>query len=651
MYSLADLWSMRALAQHSAAELVLGARARLPSAWHGSAGSAALDRSLAAHGLPMQEIARALEQAARVVCDYAADLAAAQQQAAAAVTAADLAHARVLRAREVLMGVPARLSGIGLTGAVAVMTDAELARIDIGAALADLAAVHMRSDQVAGQVRSAAHRTAAVITGSTEVLSGWETGTSFGPYGAPAETDLVGSGAHQRWADSLARSRPPVVPADPFSARVWWQGLDPRLREDYLQLYPSTVGGGAGLPAADRDRANRRALAMMLTDARARTAAAGRPLPPVGTEPVSAADRISASLRAAGYADADALAVAGALAVEHQLAATDFSGHNGTNPDHPKGQGPPVQLLLFQPTAFDGRGRAAIAVGDVATAGTVAVLVPGMTAKVSSYLGEQVEDARRLQSAAAAQAGPGGAAVVALMGYRAPDLETGVASRALADAGARTVATDVAALRAMRTTDTARTTVVAHSYGSTTAAIAFYQYGARADALVLIGSPGAGSARTASDLHLPDGQVFVGSASSDPVTTVVQQLQDPDQQLGAVGAAGRHFGGFIGGGLVLAIGGLGLGATRIAMRASGGLGVDPAGERFGAIRFHAETGDPDRYRLANHSAYLERGSESLQSISAVVAGHPERVSRAPARPEAGAHFQGIDPETAHRPVR
>jgi len=60
-------------------------------------------------------------------------------------------------------------------------------------------------------------------------------------------------------------------------------------------------------------------------------------------------------------------------------------------------------------------------------------------------------------------------------------------------------------------------TVIAHSYGSTTAT-AFAAEKAQADNLVLIGSPGAGRAETAADLGLPPGHVFVGSASSDPVT-------------------------------------------------------------------------------------------------------------------------------------
>ena len=86
-------------------------------------------------------------------------------------------------------------------------------------------------------------------------------------------------------------------------------------------------------------------------------------------------------------------------------------------------------------------------------------------------------------------------------------------------------------------------TVIAHSYGSTTTATAFADDGARADNLVLIGSPGAGRAESAADITgVPAGHVFVGSASSDPVTTIVQQAQDPNQVALTGLQAGWHFG-------------------------------------------------------------------------------------------------------------
>ncbi len=84
-------------------------------------------------------------------------------------------------------------------------------------------------------------------------------------------------------------------------------------------------------------------------------------------------------------------------------------------------------------------------------------------------------------------------------------------------------------------------TVIGHSYGSTTVADAFAGSGMRANDAVLIGCPGTDLATSAADFHLDGGQVYVGSASTDPVSWLGTPGAIPanvlNQQLGVSGGA------------------------------------------------------------------------------------------------------------------
>jgi pimeloyl-ACP methyl ester carboxylesterase len=59
-------------------------------------------------------------------------------------------------------------------------------------------------------------------------------------------------------------------------------------------------------------------------------------------------------------------------------------------------------------------------------------------------------------------------------------------------------------------------TVVAHSYGSTAAMMALQENDVSVDALVLVGSPGS-PATSVDDLKVPNGNVWVAAADTDPV--------------------------------------------------------------------------------------------------------------------------------------
>jgi len=119
--------------------------------------------------------------------------------------------------------------------------------------------------------------------------------------------------------------------------------------------------------------------------------------------------------------------------------------------------------------------------------------------------------------------------------------------------------------------------------------------GMQANNAVLIGSPGTDLAQNAADFNLPEGgQVYVGAASSDPVTWLGQAGPVPD-------IINRELGYPLG--------------------SEAGLGTDPAGNGFGSVRFDSEvpgrSGLPD---FGDHSRYYDVGSESLRAMTDIANG-------------------------------
>ena len=636
--AVADEWQTCADSHQNVAADLADETILLSGAWRDSPGASAFGRSLRGPRAMLDGTASVLAGAARTLHAYADRLESWQTNAAALGAVAAGVPARLAADREAvadaaLPGLPDPFSIAGR------MQAAAAAQLDAADATTTLARLQRDAHHLAADARAAAQATAREIADAGVALAGWCQLTAILTPGHPAEGSMISSTAYRQYADSYVRRHPPLFPADPRVAAARWHSMDPIMRSAYLRGYPGLLGNTAGIDLDDRNRANRSALRGILDEARRRTAAAGRPVAELAVPSDSATgendpNRVLADLRAAGYSASEATSVTGALAVDRELRRLAAEQLPGCVP----------RLVIFDPAAFDGKGRAAIALGDAATARNVAVLVPGMTSDLTGYLSRQVTNAQNVYRATD---DGGRTAVIAWVGYDAPGTDPDVVYQAKSWAGASLLAADLAGFAAARTAGAGRVTVIAHSYGSTTAATAFASRGAKADALVLIGSPGAGTARTVTDLGLPANAVFVGSESFDPVTTIVQQAQDR-QQVGRLGpSAANSVGGPELGGLVIIVQGI-TGISVVAPAIHGDLGVDPAGQRFGAVRFHAET--PDKALVSsNHSRYYEPGSESLTNISRVVTGDVGSLTRAELRPESGDHFQGVDPERGHRP--
>ena len=167
-----------------------------------------------------------------------------------------------------------------------------------------------------------------------------------------------------------------------------------------------------------------------------------------------------------------------------------------------------AQLYIYDPDAFGGDGRIAVAIGDLDTAAHIAVTVPGLLSDAGGLDPDKSEniyvEARHASGDERGRA--------RLDGLRRPQQQhvadggivdqitealdiAGVVNMSSATDGAEQLASDVAGINAMRGSNDPHLTVVGNSYGSTTSAIAADEFGLEADDLVLSGSPGAGHVR------------------------------------------------------------------------------------------------------------------------------------------------------------
>ncbi len=392
-------------------------------------------------------------------------------------------------------------------------------------------------------------------------------------------------------ADAALATRPGAG-ATATEVHAWWVGLSAAAQLAVMAASPGAIGNLDGIPARARDAAN--------TVSLERDLAAWQNLEDQGL-----------------------LTPDEQLWLENARAARDAVAtiRSGLDPVTREPVG--AQLYLYEPAAFGGDGAVAVAAGDLDSAHHVSVVVPGFGTDAESAP-FQAERVRTLYESVRCLDGSGADAVLSWIGYDAPDNvpwgegwdAAGVTGEYLAAVGGDHLADAVDGLRAEHTGPPAHLTVIGHSYGSTTAALAAYDHYLRADDLVLVGSPGAGGGtHHAADLGLAPGHVWVGSASRDPVSWLGDR-------------------GWV---------------STDSVTGGGGLGVDPSSDGFGAVRFRAE----DVHRawltsLDDHQRYFDPGSESLHNLSEVVVGHYGSVGLAGPRHDPW-YGPPVDPEFIRRP--
>lgn len=362
-------------------------------------------------------------------------------------------------------------------------------------------------------------------------------------------------------ADAALATRPPDG-APPADVHAWWLGLTQAQRLAILAASPEAVGNLDGIPARDRDAANRVSLARDLA-------------------------------QLAAYDGAGDLTGDEQDRLRNAQAAQDALGRIEGGVDPVTGDPIVAQVYLYRPDAFDGDGAVAISAGDLDTADNTAVIVPGFGTDAASapYQGDR---AVRLYEGARSLDPSETNATLFLIGYDAPDNlpldgvdAAGVVTEAMAEAGGEHVADTLDGIRAIRPDDPTHLTAIGHSYGSTTLGHAATDHGIPVDDVVVVGSPGlGGDVDSADDLGVDPDHVWAGVNSRDPIAALAD---DGWVGLGTLGGAG--------------------------------LGNDTAEDDFGAHRFEAE--DPSRgatLDFGQHSLYFDHDTESLHNIASIVNG-------------------------------
>ncbi|KRB76959.1 hypothetical protein ASE01_09320 [Nocardioides sp. Root190] len=292
---------------------------------------------------------------------------------------------------------------------------------------------------------------------------------------------------------------------DPERLNAWWLSLTRAQRAALSTEIPHRVGNANGIPARDRDEANRAALTSDLDYWAQRD----------GDSQLSGEERSAAENAAHIQEQID----------EYRAELDPLTGREL------------LHLLVYAPGSHSGDGAVAIAFGDPDKADHVSVNVPGLTSETSSTDGnlDKTHDLHR----AALDEDNGSVSSIYWLDYDAPsgnpikpweipDLG-GVALTVKADAGGERFADFIDGLRGSDEGDRAHLTAIGHSYGSTAVGHGL-QDGAEVDDAILIGSPGQPESTAAS---LTDADVWVGSKDHDPVSL----LGSGDR--GGVGALGH----------------------------------------------------------------------------------------------------------------
>jgi hypothetical protein len=337
-------------------------------------------------------------------------------------------------------------------------------------ALSEFAAAVGRARALLDQARSMADQAGLVIDDRGEVHR---------PAGSTADAravaaDLAAAIAIAEQADETAAARlhglsdqatPPDDPvrpdctATPAEITRWWAALTPAERNWVLATEPGSVASTDGIPAADRDLANRLLLEQHRADL-----------------------------------DRDR---------SHELAELSARLDDGTGPR---------AYLLGLDTAAD--GRAVVALGDPDRAGHVLTHVPGMTSDLAS-LGGELTRAERVAVRTAELDPAESASAVLWLDYDAPDFVDEAAGAGRARAASDELHRFLGGLRASHDGPRSEQTVLGHSYGSLVVGEAAAGP-LDADRVVFVGSPGVG-ADSAAELTVPADRVWSSTSLTDPI--------------------------------------------------------------------------------------------------------------------------------------
>ncbi|ATY11738.1 hypothetical protein CU254_15670 [Amycolatopsis sp. AA4] len=386
-----------------------------------------------------------------------------------------------------------------------------------------------------------------------------------GQFGTGDESTVAAAAADGAKNPGLTLPEPPPN-ATPAQNAAWWATLSAAERNSLFRDRPGTIGAMNGLPAVDRDRANRIVLDRDYQDLQHQ--------------------RDDLRRRLNGMKRSDPQQQEEYLSLERQLDALNgkITGMDQIRNrlDHALPGQPPAFLLGVDPA---NSGHAIVAIGDPDHAVNVATYVPGTTAGVNDGMATDIYRSDAMMHMAT-QMGSPSTSVITWAGYDAPQTLADAASTGYADEAEPSLRSFQDGLGAAHH-GPMNTTVVGHSYGTTVVGQTARDLGLPADRLVMVASPGVGVDH-ADQLHLdgtPQDQVgqhvYSTKALTDPIP-VFTNFDGPDIGLDNVDP----------------------------------LGPDPTTDWFGGRTFHSDAGNP----ATSHSDYWNRDSSSLKSLGKIIAG-------------------------------
>ncbi|UWX96420.1 alpha/beta hydrolase family protein [Arthrobacter zhaoxinii] len=380
-----------------------------------------------------------------------------------------------------------------------------------------------------------------------------------------------------------------LMSIDPAEIHSWWTAMNPQTgtgtpfstRQDLLLTnFPEVFGNLEGLPYTARDHANQTALKSAIADLEAQLAQKQCLLD--GTE-------VDGGMPP--FADV----------VKNSLLQEQLDGlHNIQKAlQSPEGKAT-RQLITF---TEDNPPLAAVSIGDLDTADSVTYAVPGMGTTSYKDMTGWTKSGQNLHDLL-----PPGSAVVAWIGYETPpvpgegNVDFGVLDVNRAVAGGQNLAGALGGLAAVRGETMPQVNIVAHSYGTTTAAVTLTQPGIHVDNFITLGSAGLpDSVDSAADLNA--GQVYSGHAR-DKIPFIESESGDQWAWTGRDFSEDHH--------------------------------VNPMTPGFGSHAFGTDTGGGAGRAVTDHSThmsddgeeagYFDKGTESLYNTAWVIGGETEKVT-------------------------
>ncbi len=265
-----------------------------------------------------------------------------------------------------------------------------------------------------------------------------------------------------------------------------WAELPRAFVDTLIDDRPDVIGNLEGASYVDRDRANIRRLATVYRDA------------------FAAEQQALSRLRSGSPQSTSGLELAEAKAkVESIDVLLGLVAGQTTSTTEPR------RYLISLDDSVAGPPLASIAVGDLDSALYTTYFVPGMNSSLLEAE-DYLRGVTRIQNASE------DSAAVLWLGYESPGpVETVSTKRA--EAGAVLLGTALDGYNAYRSVVdlSSELTVLAHSYGSTTAAIALTRGSYGVSSFVMIGSAGIPSDISLADLHVPSDRVYASEAMAD----------------------------------------------------------------------------------------------------------------------------------------